>query len=160
VAGGTGAASRSARQTANWPINFPLTSASMPRPNCAGRPVTFSSVTTSTRVPPSVSCNVLVTVAAAVPALWLSCPDASITTRRAASSRSTNRPEPRYVRFTGPSLTRTVPANSSPEYVVSVAPGMHGATRSTSSSTRHAWSTGTGTPKLCSSRIGLLSTAR
>jgi hypothetical protein len=58
--------------------------------------------------------SVVVTVARAVPGLRLSRPDASMTARRAASSRSTKRPVPLYSKVIGPSLTFTVPVNVSP----------------------------------------------
>src|SRR3954452_8339883 len=45
----------------------------------------------------------------------------------------------------GPSLTLTRPVKSSPVTESSAAPGMHGAIRSMSNSTRHASSTGRGT---------------
>src|SRR5205823_7690713 len=50
AAGEAPADSSVATQSANWPTSFPPTSAIMPRPNCAGLPVTVRSVTTSTEV--------------------------------------------------------------------------------------------------------------
>ena len=78
----------SARQSANRPISFALTSCITPRPNWAAGPVTRMSVSTCTRVPPSTSSIVDVIVAAAVPCPRLSRACARMTARRAASSAS------------------------------------------------------------------------
>ena len=53
----------------------------------------------------------------------------------------------------GPTLTLTLPSIVSPSNDSTVAPGMQGAMRSTSSRTSHAWPTGTGTENRCSSCI-------
>src|SRR3982750_3596298 len=126
----------------------------MPRPNWAGRPVTVRSVITRTAVRSPSAASVAVTVAAAVPADRMSFPVASTTIRWAASSRSTKRPFPWYVSAIGPSFTFTVPVNVSSCTLVRVAPGIHGAILGRSSRTAQAEATGTGTVKLCSSRMG------
>ena len=65
------------------------TSEITPRPNCAGRPVIFMSVTIVTAVLSGPSAVMVpVTVASAVPLPRESRPLASMTTRWAASSRS------------------------------------------------------------------------
>ena len=74
---------------------LPPTSAITPRPNWAGRPVTFIVVCTVTRVwPPPSSASHEWTVAEAVPAPRVSLPDASSLMDRACSSRSVNRALP------------------------------------------------------------------
>src|SRR5215469_213286 len=60
----------------------------------------------------------------------------------------------------GPTLTLILPRISSPSTESRVAPGMQGATLSTSSSTSHARSLGTGTMNECSSSILLSSRCR
>lgn len=92
---GCGAASRPARQSANWPMMRSPTSAITPRPNCAGRPVTARSVVTETTVAPSFSARVPVTVARAVPWPRTSLPRAASTTRCAVPSRSSKTAVPR-----------------------------------------------------------------
>ena len=76
--------------SANWPSSLLPTSVITPRPNCAGRPVMFRSVTTSTRVVSPSAASVAVMIAAAVPLPRWSLPRASMTARCAASSFSTN----------------------------------------------------------------------
>ena len=71
-------------------------------------------------------------VAPAVPLPRLSLPFASITTRRAASSRSRQMPFPVYINAIGPSLIFAVPVKSSPSTEVMTAPGKHGAISSRS----------------------------
>jgi hypothetical protein len=61
-----------------------------PRPNWAGRPVMFRSVSTFTRVAAPSAASVAVMTAAAVPLPRWSLPLASMTARWAASSFSTN----------------------------------------------------------------------
>src|SRR5690606_4037838 len=107
-------ASSTPRFFANSPSKRPPTSEISPRPNCAGRPVTFSSLTTSPRVPPSASVSVTVADPDAVPAPRTSLPAALITSFLACSSLSTYEPLPLYLRLTGPSLTCTVAEKSSP----------------------------------------------
>ena len=148
--GSLGAAILVARQLANWSMIRPPTSCSTPRPNCAGRPVTLRSVSTTTLVSLSpVGSSRACTVAPAVPLPRLSVPFASSTTRRAASSRWRKRPLPEYCSDTGPSFTFTVPEKPSASTPVSVAPGKQGAIPSTSSSVDQARSTGAGTVNVC-----------
>ena len=68
------------RFDANCAMSLPLTSGSRERPNCAGRPVTFSEVWMETSVLPATSAGVRVacTCADAVPAPRVSLPVASI----------------------------------------------------------------------------------
>ena len=70
--------------------------------------------------------------APAVPLPRLSFPLASMTTRRAASSRSSQVPFPVYIRAIGPSLILAVPVKSSPSTDVITAPGKQGAISSRS----------------------------
>ena len=84
----------SARLLAKTPISLALTSAITPRPNWAGRPVTFSEVWTVTSVWSPSPCSSERTVAAAVPAPRVSLPDASKVTTPASRSRSVNRAVP------------------------------------------------------------------
>ena len=83
-----------ARLTANLSISREPTSAMTPRPNCAGRPVTFSVVCIVTRVDsspePFSGLSAARTVADAVPAPRISLPDASTRIDRSAASRSLN----------------------------------------------------------------------
>ena len=65
------------------------TSVITPRPNWAGRPVMFRSVSTLTRVELPSSCSCAVTMAAAVPLPRWSLPRASMTALWVASSFST-----------------------------------------------------------------------
>ena len=145
-----------ARQSANRPSSLSPTSTMTPRPNCAGLPVIARSVVTLTLVedPPS-SCSCAVIVALAVPLPRASLALASITARRADSSFSLNRAVPAYVTWIGPTFTFTLPTIVSPSNDSTVAPGMHGAMRSTSSSTSQACATGTGTLNSCSSCIAV-----
>ena len=76
------------------PISLPPTSAITPRPNWAGRPVTFSEVCTTTLVWPFSPCSWDRTVADAVPAPLVSLPDASSTITPASVSRSPKRAVP------------------------------------------------------------------
>ena len=86
-----------ARFAANWSTSLPPTSTITPRPNCAGRPVTFIVVCMVTRVPyPEASgSREARTVADAVPAPRVSLPEASTTTTRVSASRSVNVAVPR-----------------------------------------------------------------
>jgi hypothetical protein len=88
------AVSMSARLVAKMPISLALTSAITPRPNWAGRPVTFSEVCTVTSVWPSWPCSSERTVAAAVPEPRVSLPAASKVTTPASRFRSVNRAVP------------------------------------------------------------------
>ena len=86
-------ASCCARLSANLSISREPTSVITPRPNCAGRPVTFSVVCSVTRVAlaglePFSGRSAARTVAEAVPEPRISLPDASTRTERSASSRS------------------------------------------------------------------------
>ena len=143
----------SARQSAKRPMSFALTSCITPRPNCAAGPVTRMSVSTFTRVPPSTSSIVEVIVAAALPCPRLSRACARMTALRPASSASSILTVPLYFAVIGPILIVIVPWCSSPSAPSIAAPGRHGATRSTSSSTAHACSTGAGTVNSFSSFI-------
>jgi hypothetical protein len=89
-------------------------------------------VETSTAVPLPSGSRTAVTEADAVPLPRLSFPLASNLAVCVASSRCRNVPVPEYCSDTGPSLTFTVPAKSSPSTDVSAAPGKHGATASRS----------------------------
>ena len=97
----------SARQAANWSTSFALTSASTPRPNCAGLPVIARSVSTSMSVLAPLSMSRQVMVAFAVPVPRVSLPLASMTAIPPGSSSWTNFALPPYVRLIGPSLTLT-----------------------------------------------------
>jgi hypothetical protein len=72
----------------NLSISRPATSDITPRPNWAGRPVTFSEVCTTTRVWSPLSSSRACTVADAVPAPLVSLPAACITIDRACGSFS------------------------------------------------------------------------
>src|SRR5262249_48389809 len=119
-----------------------------------------SVVSTVTWVSLPLSSSTERTEADAVPAPLVSLPDASRLTTPATGSRSTNRAVPVYVMLIGPTLTLILPRISSPSTESRVAPGMHGATLSTSSSTSQARSLGTGTVNECSSSILLGSCRR
>ena len=86
-----------ARFSANFSTSLPPTSTITPRPNWAGRPVTFIVVCMVTLVasPDASGSSDARTVAEAVPAPRVSLPDASITTTWAAGSRSMNFAVPR-----------------------------------------------------------------
>src|SRR5580692_5172414 len=99
--------------------------------------------------------RVACTFADAVPAPRVSLPVASIEILWLAWSLSVNFAVPLYVRESGPSLTFTWPSISSPSTEVTLAPGMHGAIRSTSSRTSQACSGGTGTVNELSSSIAM-----
>ena len=91
----------------------------------------------------------------AVPVPLVSLPEPSITTVRVASSLLTKRACPAKTMVTGPSRTLTLPVKSSPSWVPSVAPGMHGASPSTSCSVVHAVSMSEGTTNVfCRSIVG------
>ncbi len=77
------------RHAANWSTSLPLTSASTPRPNCAGLPVTFRSVSTSTSVLSPLSMRRQVISALAVPVPRVSLPLPSMTATCVASSLDT-----------------------------------------------------------------------
>jgi hypothetical protein len=126
-----------------------------PRPNWAGRPVTFMAVWMSTLVPVGSGASVAVTSAEAVPAPRVSLPEASSATRRASQLRSVNFAVPRYCSETGPTLIFIRPLTTSPSTSSTVAPGMQGAIRSTSRSTSQACSGGTGTVKELSNSIAI-----
>src|SRR5699024_4229311 len=81
-------------QSRNWPSIRSETRWMRPRPNCAGLPEILTALWTSIVVPSPVSLIVAVTVIPAVPFPRRSTPWASMTTRPAASSRSTNLPVP------------------------------------------------------------------
>ncbi len=85
------------RFVANCPTSLPPTSTMTPRPNWAGRPVTFIVVCMVTWVPlPEASgASDARTVADAVPAPRVSLPEASISTMWASGSRSVNFAVPR-----------------------------------------------------------------
>ena len=146
-----------ARFAANCSTSLPPTSTITPRPNWAGRPVTFIVVCMLTWVPDPEGSGTMEarTVADAVPAPRVSLPDASTTATRASGSRSMNFAVPLYVSETGPTLTLIRPLTTSPSTSSTVAPGMQGAIRSTSSRTSQAWSGGTGTVKEWSSSIAI-----
>jgi hypothetical protein len=124
---------------------LPPTSAIMPRPNWAGLPVMDRSVATVPLVWSPSWVSVMVTVAFTVPLPRESLAAALSTARRACSSRSVNVPVPLYSSTMGPTFTFMVPVNESPSTPVRVAPGMHGATRSGSSSAPQTTSIGAGT---------------
>src|SRR5215472_5006782 len=148
-----------ARFSANWAMSFPLISGSSERPNCAGRPVTFSDVWMVAVVDPGSSpgLRTALTEADAVPAPRVSLPEASSTMVWLAWSFWTNFAVPLYVSDSGPSLTLTWPSTESPSTDRTLAPGMQGAIRSTSSSTSHACSGGTGTVNELSSSMAIRS---
>src|SRR5262245_46928384 len=133
------------RLSTNWPSNLLDTSPITPRPNCETLPVIVTSLSIVTRVPASSGTRTAVTVADALPCPRVSRPSARITARWLASSFSVKCALPLYCAVIGPTLTLTMPRNSSPSTSWSCAPGMHGAMRSTSVSTRQASSTGTST---------------
>jgi xanthine/CO dehydrogenase XdhC/CoxF family maturation factor len=95
AAAGARSVSRCARHVANWLTSRSPTSASTPRPNCAGRPVTVRSVRTDTAVPPSRSLSAAVIVALAVPCPRVSRPLATSTIRCADPSCSSKTAVPR-----------------------------------------------------------------
>jgi len=124
----------------------PATSCMTPRPNCAALPVIVNSVVMSTRVRSGASStSTAVTTPFAVPVPLVSLPAPSITIVWVASSRLRNFACPAKVMATGPSLTLTLPVMSAPSCERSVAPGMHGASPSTSWSVFHAVSMSEGT---------------
>ena len=129
----------------NWFSSFVLTSAMMPRPNCATLPVTVRSVCTVTFVPDASGTSDAVISAEALPCPFVSRPSAFSTALWLVSSFSTNVALPLYCAVIGPTFTLTMPRYSSPSISCSWAPGSAGAMRSTSVRTAHVSSTGRST---------------
>src|SRR6185503_17627450 len=154
---------RDSRQRTNCSIRRVLTSAMMPRPKPATRPVTFSVACSSTSVsasPTALSEDTI--VASTVPCPRCSRPPPRITTRCAPSSFSTNVTWLAYDITTAPTLSFIVPRYSSPSISWSWKPGMQGAIVSTSVSVAHASARGALTRNvlLISMRAQLLSDRR
>src|SRR5581483_3189222 len=141
------------RHSTNWLSSLVLTSARVPRPNWATRPVMARSVTTDTAVPSPSAVRVAVMVALALPCPRVSRPSARRTAVWLSTSRLWNVALPLYWAVIGPTLTFTTPRYSSPSTSWSWAPGRHGAMRSTSVSTAHASATGRPTRNVLVSSI-------
>ena len=142
--GGPAASIEACRQSANCCVSFLEISGSKPRESCAAAPVRVMSACIFTVVAPSsVGSSHDVTLAVAAPLPFCSMPLAARTTRCAASSRSCIVTCPANESFTGPKAMFTLPFQFVSSTVsVSSAPGMHGATFSTSS--RYAQTTSAG----------------
>src|SRR6185436_8556456 len=134
------------RQSANCCVSLRLTSGNSPRLSCATVPVRWMSARIFTLVTPSPCSSQLVTEALAAPFPFCSIPLAASTIRLAWSSRSCIVTVPANASETGPSFMLTLPFQVwSSMTSVSSAPGMHGATRSTSRRYVQTWSMGAGT---------------
>lgn len=145
TAAGSGArssASCRSRASTNWASSFLLTSSIMPLPNCAILPVIVRRVSTVTVVASPSGTSRAVIRASALPWPRASRPRARSTAVRLPASCSSKAAVPLYWTVTGPTFTFTRPLYVSPSRPVSWAPGMHGAIRSTSVSSAHAWSGG------------------
>src|SRR6516225_3836314 len=125
------------------------------RPNCVSGPSKRARTAISTRVaaPPCSALNRYSISALAREALSRSLPAPRIMPRCTASSRIT-RASPLNAAAIGPSLMASCPCSRSPRELLSVAPGMHGTTRSTSAKKFHTSRRGRAMTKDC--RISIL----
>ena len=106
-----------------------MTSEIIPRPYCAAAPDSWMSWSIRTVVPLPFAIRIAVTVIAAWPRPLRSAPDASMSIRFVASSRSTIVALPANSSLTGPIRIATPPAYApSPRSSVRSAPGRHAAT--------------------------------
>ncbi|CAB4597073.1 unannotated protein [freshwater metagenome] len=98
------------RLSANWAMSFLLTSAMIPRPNCATLPVTRRSVSTTHFVwSASTAWSCAVIIASALPLPVVSRPSPWSTALWFASSRSTKTASPLNAVAIAPSFTFTTP---------------------------------------------------